>query len=523
MDAASLLDAPVQTIRPRLRPTPLRLAIAITFAGLLLRLLDLGARPLWLDEAFSAWFSDRDFQYLWHILPTYEAHPPFFYSILRIWRVIVGSDYVRMRGLSAILGTLTIPVVIAIVLEQERQQASPRPLLRAAIAGVLTACSPMLMVISQEARPYPLLTLAYSLAILSLFRLVGELNGGSSGGWRTWTLFGASAALTGWSHALGLLYVVALVLALFPVWLGAPRTPGRLVRPATVGVVFTSIYLPCLFMMSSRAEDWSTNWLRWEPGLFVPGLLALYTIPIEALTVASAVTAIMMVLLFKRALCSIWASVGWNSDRLLLLLWLGPPVFAALISTFFEPVFLVRTLSGTLVPAYLLIAGATARIAEPRERRLICAALCIPLLPAAIAMATRPPSERWDLLSDYLSRNVAASDQIWLYPADSALPLDVLQRRIPGTIRAVPEPFPTLHFDGPVRAGWRGVVSVTPAQAARFAQDRKVRDVPVIWLVTRQSGIFDPRNDMPAALSRVRRAGPLKQWGYITVQPFYRR
>ena len=45
----------------------------------------------------------------------------------------------------------------------------------------------------------------------------------------------------------------------------------------------------------------------------------------------------------------------------------------------------------------------------------------------------------------------------------------------------------------------------------------------VIWLVTRQSGIFDPDGDMPAALARVRRPGPAQSWGYISVQPYYLR
>lgn len=523
MDAASPRDARVPAIPLQLRLTPLRLAIALTLAGFALRLLDLGSRPLWLDEAFSAWFSDQSFHYLWHVLPTYEAHPPFFYSVLRIWRLLVGPDYALMRGLSAVLGTLTIPVVMAIVFEQERQAPSGRPMLRAAIGGFLTACSPMFMVISQEARPYPLLTFAYSLAILSLLRLVRELKAGAPGTWQSWLLLGVSMALTGWSHALGILYAIAIALALLPVWLTARTTAIGLVRAATTAALFSAIYVPCLIMMSSRAQDWSTNWLRWEPGMFLPELLALYTVPLEALSVASAIAALVMVLLFKRALASTWASEGWNCDRLMLLLWLGPPIFAALISALFEPVFLARTLSGTLVPAYLMIAGAIARTTDERERRFIVWALCVPLVPAALAMATRPPSERWDLLSAYLSRNVAARDQIWLYPADSALPLGAVRSKMAGTLRAIPEPFPTLGFNGPIRAGWRGVVSVTPQQASQFAEDPALRNVPVIWLVTRQSLIFDPNNDLPVALSRVRRPGRIQQWGYIAAQPYYRR
>lgn len=523
MHTASSSGAPARAVVRQLQPTALQLTIVVTLGGFALRFFDLGSRPLWLDEAFSAWFSERSFHYLWQVLPTYETHPPFFYSFLRIWRLLVGSDYLRMRALSALLGTLTIPIVIAIALEQDRQAPSGRPMLRAAVAGIVTACSPMLMVTSQEARPYPLLTFAYALAILSLLRLVRQLNDCGEGSWPNWLFLGASILLTSWSHALGILYAVSAGLALLPVWLKRPISRARLFRGTATAALVISLYLPCLAMMGSRAQDWSTNWLQWEPALFLPQLLALYTVPVEALSIASAIAALAMVLVIKRAMTLTWQSLGWNCDRLMLLLWLGPPVLAALISAFAEPVFLVRTLTGTLVPAYLMIAGAVARTRNPRECRLIVAAICIPLVPTAVAMATRPASERWDLLSTYLEQNVGRNDQVWLYPADSALPLQAVGRKVPGTVRPLPGPFPTLGFKGPARAGWRAVVSLTPKQAAQIADDRTLNKVPVVWLVTRQTPIFDPNNDLPAALGRVRRPGRARQWGYIAAQPYFRR
>lgn len=526
MDAATSLSPPARMSRlpaELTRLTPLRLAIGLTLFALALRLMHLGSRPLWLDEAFSAWFSDRSFQYLWNVLPTYEAHPPFYYSVLRLWRGLAGHGHLALRGMSVLFGTLTVPLVFAIAIEQERQSPSGRGLLRAGLAGWIATCSPMFMVISQEARPYPMLTFAYSIAILALLRLTRQLKSGGPGSWPAWGLFGASTALTCWSHALGILYGVCLALCLLLVWLSGPMTRARLARGVATAAIVVAIYLPCLIMMSSRAHDWSTNWLGWYPSMFVPQLLALYTVPVEALSVASAIAALAMVLLFKRAIAATWTSSGWNAERLMLLLWLGPPVLAAVISATFEPVFLARTLSGTLVPAYLMIAGAIARSDDERERRIITAAIAITLLPAALAMALRGPTERWDLLSDYLTRHVGRQDQVWLYPADSALPLGSLSAPFPGRLRAIPEPFPTLGFKGPIRAGWPAVVSLTPAQAAAFVADPALRRVPVIWLVTRQSGIFDPHNDMPAALAHDRRPGTMREWGYINVRPYYRR
>lgn len=504
------------------RVTPLRLAAALTVLALALRLIHLGSRPLWLDEAFSAWFSDRGFHYLWHVLPTYEAHPPFFYSVLRAWRSLVGEGHAAMRGLSVLFGTLTVSIVVAIAFELERHAPTKRPLLRAGLAGFLASCSPMLMVIGQEARPYPMLAFFYSIAILALLRLIRQLRTGAPGSWPSWLLLGVSAELTLWSHALGFLYGACLALALLPAWLTGPISRARLVRGMSIGVLVACVYVPCMLMMVNRAGDWSTNWLEWQPSMLLQ-LLVLYTVPVEALTIGSAVAALAMALLIKRALASTYVSEGWNSDRSMLLLWLGPPLIAALISALFEPVFLARTLSGTLIPAYLMIAGAIARSEDPRDRRMITAAIGITLLPTAFAIAVRPATERWDLLSAYLSTHVGAKDQVWLYPSDSVLPLSAVGQKTPGTVRAIPQPFPTLGFKGPIRAGWPAVVSVFPEQAAKLAGDPAVKDVPVIWLVTRQSGIFDPSNDVPAALARVRRPGTIQKWGYIDVRPYYRR
>ena len=522
MDAVSSLRAPVAGIHPNWRISPGRLVWALTLLALALRLIDLNGRPLWLDEAYSAWFSGQSFRYLWTVVPTYETHPPFFYSALKIWRSLVGDTAAALRGLSVLFGTLTIPVVMKIAFEQERGETEARPLLRAGLAGFLTACSPMLIFIDQEARPYPLLTLACALAILALVRLSAEFRKNGPGKWSSWILLGVGTVLTLWSHALGLLYGFCLALALLPVWLRTPTNRMRLWRGLATGAAVALLYLPCLLMMTGRTGDWSSGWIGWEPSMLFQ-LFVFYTVPVEAMTIGSAVAALAMVLLIKRALVSTWVSKGWNIDRQMLLLWLGPPILSALISATYEPIFLARTLTGTLVPAYLVIAGAIARSGGARERRLITAAICICLAPAAAAVALRPSYERWDLLSEYLARNVSAGDQVWLYPADSALPLGAVGRNLRGKIRPIPEPYPTMTFKGPIRAGTPAVVSLTPRQAGQFADDPAIRNVPIIWLVTRQSGVFDPARDLPKALARVRKPGPMQKWGYISVRPYYRR
>ena len=519
MDMSAPPTVPVVESGLKWRWTPVRLALALTLAALALRLVNLGGRNLWLDEAFSAWFSAQSFEHLWTVLPTYEAHPPFYYSLLKLWRSVFGDSAVALRMLSVLLGALTVPVVIAAAFEQERQSPSGHPMLRATLVGCLAAASPMLMSIGQEARPYPLLTFGYALSILALLRLFRQFGNGGSGSWPAWLLVGAAAEATAWSHGLGVIYGACLALALQPAWLRGPVPRERIVRGTVTAVVVALLYLPCLMMVQARAGDWDTNWLAWNPAMLLE-LFSLYALPYQVLTAATALAAIGMLLLLKRGLDASLQRRGWNSDRAMLVLWLGPPLLAALISWLVVPVFLARTLAGTLIPAYLAIGSGIALTKSPRERRYIPLAICLALVPLALMLAMRGPAERWDQVSAYLSRNVSPADQVWLYPSDSALPLSHVGP-IPGTVRAVPAPFPTLGVDGPVRAGWPAMVSVTPEQARRFAEDPALKTVPIIWLVSRQPGIFDPDGDMPAALARVRRPGPAQSWGYISVQPYY--
>jgi mannosyltransferase len=519
MDAVSSLEAPQAGIRLRWRVTPVGLTVGLMLLALALRLIDITARPLWLDEAYSAWFSAQSWHVLWTDVPTYEPHPPFYYSLLKLWREPFGGSPLALRSFSLLFGIAIVPVVLAASFELERQQPSGRPLLRAGIAGFLAACSPMLVLLGAEARPYPLLIFAYAIATLGLLRLVREFAEGS-GKTTSWLMLIAGTELGLWAHGLGLLYAICLGAALLPAWLRTAMTRERLVRGLVAASAIALLYLPCLLMIVRRAGDWGTGWLSWSPSMLLQ-LLALYAVPVEVLTISSAVAALAMILLAKRAVQSASVRPGWTAERAIVLLWFGPPLLAALISQFAMPIFLPRTLAATLVPAYLAMGSALATVEKRGERFFLAAALTITLIPSAIQIAVRPAAEKWDETAAYLKRNVKPGDRLWLYPNDSALPLHEAGAAM--AMHGVPGDYPANQIKGPIRAGSPAVVSVTAKQATIIASDPALRDIPVIWLVTRQIGIFDPKNDLANALGRARRPGAAQDWGYISVTPYYRR
>lgn len=516
MSASTVLDrAPIA--RWSSGPSRIQLTLGLVIVALAVRMMGLNDRPLWLDEAYSGWFASHDWHYLWTVVPTYEPHPPFYYSILKIWSLGFGKTPLAVRSLSVLFGIAAVPITIAAAFEREQLSPSKSPLLSAGMAGFLVACLPMLVGLDQEARPYPFLVFAYSMSIFATFRLVQQFARGECGEWSSWIILGIGTELTLWAHALGVLYAFCLAMALGPAWLKAANK-ARLCRGALIALFTIGLYVPWLIMMVGRTRDWGANWLAWKPSMLLQ-LVTFYSVA-QVTNLASIVALVLVLLLAKRAVQQAFQKRCWNADVMLLILWLGPPFLSAAVSALVVPIFLPRTLAGTLVPASLAIGAALARTPSPRERVLLTTAVCLTMFPSTLEAALRPPFERWDLVASYLSRNVSAGDQIWLYPSDSALPLRAAGSRLNALVRPLPAPFPTLNVTGPVRAGWRAMVSLSKSDADRIAADRALEGVGKIWLVTRQSGIFDPANDLPNALGRVRKAGPAEEWGYISVQAF---
>lgn len=520
MDAASHFMRPEHGFQRRWRMTALHVTFAVMLFAVAVRLIGIEARPLWLDEGYSAWFSSLSWRVLWTEVPTYEPHPPIYYSLLKIWREFVGDSGFALRSLSLLLAAATIPVVASASAELERLDPSSRPLLRSGMAAFLVACSPMLVLIGEEARPYPLLVFAYAVGSLGVLRLTREFGEGGVGRWRSWLMLSAGVDLALWAHGLGVLYAFSLAGALAPSWLNSSITRERLIRGLVAASAVTLIYLPCLAILMGRAADWGTGWLSWHPDMILQ-LIGLYTVPFEVFTVAGAIAAFVMVLLTKRAIMTAFGAPGWNANRAVLLLWWAPPFLAIIISQFVIPVFLVRTLTPTVVPAALALSGALAKSDGKAERSAFMAVLAIALMIAAGQVALRPAPEPWDEVAAFLNHNVKHGDQVWLYPNDSALPLREAGIRVP--MRGIPGNYPAVGFRGPIRAGSPAVPSITATQSAAFANDRRATRVPRIWLVTRQSELFDPDDEMPKALSRLRRAGRLETWNFINVRPYVRR
>jgi hypothetical protein len=115
-----------------------------------LRFATLGLQSYWSDEAVTVDLLRRSLGRMLVALPHSERTPPLYYALAWLWSRAFGTGEVGLRSLSALVGTLTVPLAYAI----GRRLAGERAGL---LAAALTAVSPILVWYSQEARSYSLL------------------------------------------------------------------------------------------------------------------------------------------------------------------------------------------------------------------------------------------------------------------------------------------------------------------------------------------------------------------------------
>ena len=231
--------------------TPWLALAAIVALAALLRFATLRTQSIWFDEAATWQLMRLPFGDLLHHVARQESSPPLFYVLEWGWTHVFGTRAGGLRSLSALAGTLTVPVAYAIgarlagpragapapeeatpAAQREAPATSTRHAREPGSAGgqltfatpqraglataALVAVNPLLVWFSQEARAYALVVLLSAGALLMLLRACDEPGRARWLAW--WAVLGALALAT---H-----YFAAFVLVPQAAWL-AWRHPRR--------------------------------------------------------------------------------------------------------------------------------------------------------------------------------------------------------------------------------------------------------------------------------------------------------
>jgi len=141
--------------------------VIVTAIGGAVRFVGLDRQSFWIDEVVTVGLLARSLPDMLGALPDAESTPPLYYILAWLWSRMSGLDEVGLRALSALFGTLTIPVCYGAARTLIGHRAG-------VIVAALAAVSPLLVWYSQEARAYSLFAFLGALSFLTFARALEE-------------------------------------------------------------------------------------------------------------------------------------------------------------------------------------------------------------------------------------------------------------------------------------------------------------------------------------------------------------
>ncbi len=390
------------------RTVPLTLSLILLLA-LGVRLIALGSRTLWYDEAFAVLFSEKGLSAMLYGTLTSaggtaaDVHPLLYYTSLGAWMSVIGQCPEAVRLLSVLCGVATVAVLYALARDLFGEHTG-------IVAALITAVAPFDVQYSQEARMYALL------ALLLVSATWCYIRGWRSGRLRYWVAFGVLAALAMYTQQLAAFYLATL--GVIPI---LSRRRDQLPRVAFGAAIALLIYLPWLVKLPAQLGKLGQYWIL-RPGIGQP-LITLWSFTFADYPVMTAVSLIisfttlvlLLVMLTYRAQNVFrWRQSDRKSLGFVLTLALLPMALMWLFSQW-RPVYLTRALLPSALMFYVTLAWllTRARLPQPVTWGLIV----LWSITAVLGLGThytwdtfpRPP---FDIADQYVAAHWQAGDRI---------------------------------------------------------------------------------------------------------------
>ncbi|MFG6093952.1 glycosyltransferase family 39 protein [Leptothoe sp. ISB3NOV94-8A] len=291
---------------PKLRLNQQHPLALILLLAALLRLWRLAAKPLWVDELYTTFYSlgknlneipmntllppERYWALLdtpgstlqaAQALTTYSNHPPLFFMAMNVWLHGLGISIWTLRAFAVLWGI----VAVAGAFYLGRRLAGERV---GTIAALLMAVSPYGIYLSQEARHY---SLAVAIALFALTNWMALLQGDRSPWrWLSWVGLNAVGIYVHYFYSFSII-AQWLITASRILWRRDRRSEALPWLLAMAGTALLYVpWLPTAFIhfhreggtgwLSQSAPLWETLILPWLQSL-VTGLFMLILLPVE--------------------------------------------------------------------------------------------------------------------------------------------------------------------------------------------------------------------------------------------------
>jgi 4-amino-4-deoxy-L-arabinose transferase-like glycosyltransferase len=474
----------------------------ILVVALAVRLPEMGARSFWIDELFTRWFVSQTFHDLWFDVPDYETHPPFYYSILKLWALLAGGDEFGLRSLSLLFSLATVLVVgISGKLIGSAWTVRAAALLGAALLAVNFAN----IRDAQNARPYALQTFVCTVAILAAIVLVVRLRRGAgpfggNGGWAAPAcLLGLFAGLGLWIHNTGFFIALGIWTGLFASlpWILRDERLKALKIFFGAGLLALALWLPYLpiFLEQSRRFSNQAFWL-------IPSARDLYSAWMLLLGGHWAALALAIALL---GIGVFRLSRQWPGVAILIASILVLPLYTLLAVSFaWKPIYIQR-LFDWMVPLGLTVVGIGLLTFTRRVWPRIVVGLVVFIVSIGQTIADQArPIDDWKGIVAAIARDARPGDVVIAVPAEGSIAVDYYAGRYPDfpPIVCVPGCYPQRDLDR-VYVSNLGAPMIVDADAAIV--DSALATYGRVWLVQVSISLYDPRSIVRSRIAASRK------------------
>lgn len=401
-------------------PTPgrdLGLAVVVLFLAAFLRLHDLGAASLWLDEAHSYNRAALpDWSAIYPVLRAKNHAPLYDAVVLHHWLRLGSGEFV-LRLPAAFFGLATV----ALTHVAGRRLFGPAVAL---IAALLLAFSPVHVYYSREARMYTQVTFFVTLAVYLLLR---ALSGPPRASWPYWLGYSLSAALALYTHYFAGFVLIAL--ALFAIVHALLRRR----RPLLLTALFSHVGVALLFApwLPTFWAQLNANPVAWLPepdAELLSRILSRFFLEREFLGGVFPYWQVFLALALLGGFVFAWRQQRGEPPFAHHLAYIvtvtAGSLFIALAVSLVKPLILGRYLLVIVPQAVLLAAVCCVALWRRHVARPVSLLILLGVIVSGYGVATAEAKPDWRALAAYLEREATPADVIVVYPGNLGVSLD---------------------------------------------------------------------------------------------------
>jgi len=404
------------------------LLAGIMLLGAVLRLLYLGSKSLWQDEAVSVFIGRLSGAEFRRILWNHELNMAAYYWLLRFW-LRLGSDEFTLRLLSALAGIATLPVIYFLGKRMFGSRAGW-------VAALLLALHPSHVAYSQEARAYTLVVFFCALSSLFFVQALdlswdqtdaGQATSEKNSTGFVWVGYVAASVLAVYSHFFAVLVIAAQ-------WLTLIFLRSSLHQRMTLrwkgwwlsSLAIVALLSPAAWFVLTR----NAGQLDW-----IPPITAKETLHLIFFLTGNGIRFVIYLGLWVVAL---WQAInlarghdGKTPERSLfcafVAIWLMFPVVFTVCVSLWKPVMAPRFLIICL-PAAVLLAAAGSNSLSKRWNAVWVTVLALASL-NSVNSYYRRPREDWRATANYVLSHSTPGDAVVFVPEYGHFPFDYYEQR----------------------------------------------------------------------------------------------